>query len=82
MQVGIEGHQKLVRDTRNFAVLTNDAMGKQNYLQRKQAAIEQSAKVSSIIDDVNKLKDDVNIVKSDLKDIKDILLGIVNRENK
>ena len=62
MKVGIEGHNGLVRDTNNMAIINTDS----NALE---AAIRRQREAQEKVDEIKQLKDDVAELKQMMKEV-------------
>lgn len=56
MKVGIEGHNGLVRDTNNMAVINTDSNALEAAIRRQREAQEKADEIKHLKDDVAELK--------------------------
>ena len=60
----IDGHEHLLKDTENKAVINDDSVGFETYIKKREKQKELFNKVDNLETDINSMKDDINTILS------------------
>jgi hypothetical protein len=72
----VKGHDGLVRDTSNGAIINNNRAEYERYMKQKKAAEERKIQ----LDQVSKHSEDINNLKNELQEIKSLILQLLTNK--
>jgi hypothetical protein len=75
-----DGHEHLLKDTRNKAVINEDSKAFSDYIQKRNRMEEEEAFKYNMDNKIQDMESDINSIKSDLSDIKQLLTVLANKE--
>jgi|TARA_B110000459_G_scaffold85671_1_gene95982 hypothetical protein len=74
-----DGHEHLLKDTRNKAVINEDNKSFTDYIAKRDKAREEESFKYNIETQMQDVESDINNIKTDLSDIKNLLTALVNK---
>ena len=74
-----DGHEHLLKDTRNKAVINQDDKAFSDYVSKRNKIREEEAFKYNMETQMQDVESDINNIKSDLSDIKNLLTALVNK---
>jgi septal ring factor EnvC (AmiA/AmiB activator) len=74
-----DGHEHLLKDTRNKAVINEDNKAFSEYISKRNKIREEEAFKYNMETKMQDVESDINNIKTDLSDIKNLLTVLVNK---
>ena len=74
-----DGHEHLLKDPRNKAVINEDNKAFSDYVSKRNRIQEEEAFKYNMETQMQDVESDINNIKADLSDIKNLLTALVNK---